>query len=305
MKRRLVLSLALLCAASSLFAAEKSSSSAVADRAAVERVYYNHRLGTKQPFEQVLPVAAIEKAVRAELKKEAVLKGVYGVAITDAQVAAEVQRIDSTTRAPETLAEIKAALGKDAARFARTVARPILVERELRARFENDDKTHAPQRRLAERAREAALAAQKEGFTVQLAALREGGAVNEATWLFAPRPAETSPSPHPPGPTTSEKTGSVSYANEAAAQVAQVLSSPEPGREDAERKSYFEDLPGELQQVLRAQLRQLGDVSAVIEGPRAFQLYLARERTAAALSAAVLTLPKRSYEDWLAQQPEP
>jgi hypothetical protein len=46
-------------------------------------------------------------------------------------------------------------------------------------------------------------------------------------------------------------------------------------------------------------------VSAVIESSGAFQIYLTRKRTVDALGVAVLTLPKRSYEDWLAQQPEP
>src|SRR5216684_4210992 len=44
---------------------------------------------------------------------------------------AEAERINATTRAPEVLAELKAALGNDPARFARTVARPIVVERTL------------------------------------------------------------------------------------------------------------------------------------------------------------------------------
>ena len=61
----------------------------------------------------------------------------------------------------------------------------------------------------------------------------------------------------------------------------------------------------ELQNVLNAQLRQPGDVSAVIETPRAFLLYLARARSADTLNVGVMTIPKRSYEDWLAQQPDP
>ena len=63
----------------------------------------------------------------------------------------------------------------------------------------------------------------------------------------------------------------------------------------------FADLPGELQNVLRAQLRQAGDVSAVIETPGGFLLCVAKEKTAAALSVAMLSLPKRSYEAWLDQ----
>jgi hypothetical protein len=60
-----------------------------------------------------MPTALVEKMMRADLKKEAVLERVCHVKITPEMVAAEVQRIDTTTRAPEMLAEIKAALGSD------------------------------------------------------------------------------------------------------------------------------------------------------------------------------------------------
>ena len=72
---------------------------------------------------------------------------------------------------------------------------------------------------------------------------------------------------------------------------------------DTERKSYFADLPAELQKVLRAQLHQPGDVSAVIETPGGFLLYVARGKTETELGVAGLTLPKRDFEQWLAAQP--
>ena len=71
-----------------------------------------------------------------------------------------------------------------------------------------------------------------------------------------------------------------------------------------ERKFYFEDLPEELQNVLRVQLRQPGDVSAVIEMPTGFLLYVAKEKTGETLSAATLSIPKRSYEEWSNEQNE-
>jgi hypothetical protein len=79
-----------------------------ADRTAIERVYYHHRLGTKPPFEQVMPPEVVERLVRQDRHKEAVLKKVYGVEITPAVLAAEVRRIDPTTRASEILAELRA-----------------------------------------------------------------------------------------------------------------------------------------------------------------------------------------------------
>ena len=280
-----------------------------ADRAAIERVYHEHRTGTKPPFEEAMPPALLERLVREDAKKEAVLARAYGVKITGEMVAAEVERINTTTRAPEMLAEIKAALGHDAARFARAMARPFVVERALRARFENDDALHAPQRRAAESVRGQMLATKEGGFDARLAALKQckdGEVQEQVKWEVTPRPADdAAPSPPATLGATQGKASSGTYRIEATAQVAQVLSSPEKTRDEKERKFYFEDLPGDLQNVLRVQLLKSGDVSAVIESPRAFQVYLARERTAAALSVAVLTIPKRSYEDWLAQQPEP
>src|SRR5882672_3953983 len=134
-----------------------------ADREAIERIYYNHRLGQKPPFEQTLPPATLENLVRLDLRKEAVLKKNYGVEITPAMLNTEVQRINSTTHAPETLAEIKPALDNDSDRFANVFAKPIIVERLLREKFDNDDTLHAPQRRQFEKTRDDLLAARTKG----------------------------------------------------------------------------------------------------------------------------------------------
>ena len=138
-----------------------------ADRAAIERVYHQHRLGTKPTFAETLPPATLERLVRLDLKKQTALQRTYGVAITPAQLAAEVQRINTSTRAPEMLAEIKAALGDDAEKFANAFAKPILVERLLRDKFENDAMLHLPQRREAEHARERLLASRRNGGSIE------------------------------------------------------------------------------------------------------------------------------------------
>jgi hypothetical protein len=270
----------------------------VRDRAAIEHVYYAHRLGTKPPFDEAMPPALLEKMVRLERKKEAVLARVYKVEITPAMVAAEVQRIDATTRAPEVLAELKHALGDDPERFAGSIARPNVVERELRSRFENDDALHLPQRRESEAARTALLAAHTQGTDPAklLALLKQTGAgtVTETTWQLGARPEE--------------KAATEAGADDAAIKQrfgshAQLLSPPQPGA-DRDRTFYFADLPDELQNVLRAQLRQPGDVSAVIETPGGFLLFLAKEKTDTILSAASLSVAKRSYEEWMAAQPD-
>ena len=283
-----------------------------ADRAAIERVYYQHRLGEKPPFEQTLPRETLERLVRDDLRKEAALQKAYGVEVTPAMVAAEVQRINTTTRAPEMLAEIKAALGNDPARFANVFAKAILVERLLRERFDNDDALHAPQRREAEKVREQLLqivaadvsrrttpppegerrltsAATNDLPAKLLASLEQGHSnqVSETTWQLGARPAETN------APTADEIEIRKRFGPDA-----QIISSPQ---REKERKFYFEDLPGELQKVLRVQLRQPGAVSAVIEMPAGFQVYVCKEKTGETLSVAMLSLPKRSYEEWLAE----
>ena len=82
----------------------------VADRAAIERVYYQHRLGAKLPFEQTLPRTTLEALVKLDLKKEAALKHVYGLETTPTPRAAEVQRINTTTPSPPITAALHAPL---------------------------------------------------------------------------------------------------------------------------------------------------------------------------------------------------
>ena len=264
-----------------------------ADRTAVERVYHSHLLGDKPPFEQAMPPALIERLVKQDLRKEAVLKKVYGVEMTPALLEAEVQRINATTRAPETLAELKAVLGGDPVRFGQTVAKPIVVERLLRNKFENDDSLHGTPRRETESVREKLLAAKKSGAptTNLLALLRQShtNEVSETAWQLGPPPPETS-TPNADEIEIRKRFG----------PNAQVISSPQ----SVNRKFYFEDLPPALQNVLRAQLRQAGDVSAVIETSGGFLLYVCKEKTDTALIASCFSLRKRDYEQWLNQQSE-
>lgn len=267
-----------------------------ADRSAIERVYYSHRLGVKSTFDDALPPEALEKLIRRDLQNEATLKKVYGIAITPALLEVEVQRINTTTHAPEMLAEIKAALGNDPSRFANSFAKPILVEKILREKFDNDDALHSPQRREMEEARRKLLSAKSNGadYAGLLALLKRGqaGTVAETTWQMTPRPGET------PGAESAEE---IEIRKRFGPQ-AQLLSPPRENN-GRERKFYLSDLPGELQNVLRVQLRQAGDVSAVIEMPAGFVIYVAREKTDDALSVACLSIPKRAYEQWLEEQP--
>jgi hypothetical protein len=51
-------------------------------------------------------------------------------------------------------------------------------------------------------------------------------------------------------------------------------------------------------------LKKPGDVSGVIEMPGGFLVFLAKARSAEALSAASVSIPKRSYDEWLARVTE-
>ena len=293
MKRAIVIAIAALLSANGSAYADEFVS-LCADRTVIERIYYQHRLGEKPPFEQVLSPATLENLVHQDLRKEAVLKKNYGIEITSAMLDAEVQRINTTTRAPEMLAEIKAALRNDSVSFANIFAKTILVERLLHEKFDNDDALHAPQRRQVEQARSELLTAKTNGadFARLLALLQpsHSNEVTETTWQLGARPPETN------APTTDEIEIKKRFGPNA-----QMLSSPPTG-EGKEPKLYFEDLPGELQNVLRVQLRQAGDVSAVIETPGGFLLYLAKRKTAETLSVATLSISKQSYEQWLSEQ---
>lgn len=269
----------------------------IADRTAVERVYHGHRTGEKAAFDQAVPPSLIRDLVEQELRKEEVLKKVYSVEITALMVEDEVQRIRTTTRAPEVLEEISAALGHDPARFARCVARPIVVERLLQSRFQEDAAVHGKQRRRMDEIRARLLSIQGASAPTErsslLKRLPSPGVYRELPpWRLASRQSASA--------VGLSKTGSQSYSVEATAQVtpssAAAVTSSESG------PAYLEDLPTQLQQVLRAQLQQPGDVSAVIETPAAFMLYLAQRTSNTELQAAVFTLSKRSYDEWLAGQ---
>jgi hypothetical protein len=280
--------IAILCIRAAV-SADGGLSEFCADRAAMERVYHEQRLGAKLPFEKAIPSTLIEQLVRQDLHKEAVLRRRYGFVVSPAMLAAEVDRITTTTRAPEILAEIRQALGDDDQRFARCMALPILVERELHQRFDSDDQLHHAQRQAAEQAR------------VRLMENQSVPDMRTVTWLLGPRPAEDKPAT-PAVPPTQIAAKSNSYSNQATAQVSQVITPPAKTVGDPDTV-YFEDLDRELQNVLRAQLQKPGSVSAVIETPSAFLTFQVKDKTAEALCAACLTIPKLSYEAWLTAQP--
>lgn len=124
----------------------------------------------------------------------------------------------------------------------------------------------------------------------RLAILKDcsSGSLSEIVWQLGAPPAEK----------TSVETADGIEARKQFGSQARILSPTAPGV-GKERKSYFASLPDQLQTVLRAQLRQSGDVSAVIETPSGFLLYVAKQKTDDVLSVAEWSLPKRGYDLWL------
>lgn len=301
---RWAIPLFLLCLASAYSATNLATQ--LADRTAIERVYYQHRLGTKLPFEQALPPAVIEKLVEQDYQKEQVLRQVYNTQITDEQVTQEIRWIERTSRAPEVLVELRHALGNDATRFARTVVHPLIVERELRAHFENDDRAHASERQQTMLARNSILKAKAHNESpanlAQLFRNLQPGITHEVTWWLTSRPASAM------RPTLAEValnsnttvvTGGL-YSAETRIESSPKVNQPSTPQTDA--PCYFNDLSPELQQVLRTQMKASGDVSDVVETSNSFLLFLAIDKTPTMLKVLSLTVPKRSLEQWLMKQ---
>jgi hypothetical protein len=257
-KNILLLVVAVNCALAATTRAEP-----IADRAAIERVYHSHRTGATETFEQALPADDLRRLVKRDTAREKFLRTHYGVEISAAQIAAETARIHATTRAPETLAEIKAALGGDAARFANAFVKPLLVERELRLRFASDDAFHA--------------------------SLRHVGEITRTNLLHARAAGAAAP----------ELIAHLTRAHSnAVAQITWRLGDGDP----AASTPAFASLPPQLREVLAVQLRAPADVSALIETPEKFLLFVVQEKTETKLTAACLVLPKPSCDDWLAIQ---
>jgi hypothetical protein len=283
-----------LLAAHCACAAPADFSARCDDRAAIERVYHGNRTGTKPAFEQSMPRPVIEGLVRRELKQEAVLRRVYGISIPDSAVESEIQRIDATTRAPQMLSELRTALGNDRQRFARSIARPLVVQRELRRRFEEDATLHAGQRNSAEVLRAQLLSARSNHapmITLETT-MKTATNVQQFTWRLA-APAPSTGITSQASPIGGASRGGP-YSITATAAVA------EPHFEAAR----FDDLRPDLQQVLSAQLQRSGDVSAVIDEPAGFSLFLLEEKTPAHLKVLAARFPKRSFEQWVDAQPE-
>src|SRR5262249_5130072 len=111
---------------------------------AIERVYYSHQTGATLPVEQAVPQELLEHKVRTYLRESAALEKYYRSAITGEALRREAERIVASTRFPDRLREIDAALGHDPFLFEECFARPVLVERLLRSFYSHDARFSVP-----------------------------------------------------------------------------------------------------------------------------------------------------------------
>jgi N-acetylneuraminic acid mutarotase len=124
----------------------------VAAQSAIEGVYWRHRIwpsgevGAKPSLESVLPEAALRAKVEEYLLESRALEQVWARPIRREELEAEVERMSTSTRAPEVLQEIFAALGHDSTLVAECLARPLLADRLIRSAYAHDPRFHLPLR---------------------------------------------------------------------------------------------------------------------------------------------------------------
>jgi N-acetylneuraminic acid mutarotase len=123
---------------------------------AIERVYWDHRIWpkdnptSKPPLSAVISDGAIRARVEDDLRKSSALERVWHRAITGPQLQAEIDRMTRSTKQPEVLREIFAALRNDPLLIAETLARPILSERLIRNWYAHDERFQRTARQAAE-----------------------------------------------------------------------------------------------------------------------------------------------------------
>ena len=117
---------------------------------AIERVYYSHRIGAPEPFENAITQGTIEKKVRTYLEQSLALESFWGVPVTADALERELLRIAQNTQLPERLTEVFTALGNDPILIQECLARPVLVDRLARSYFASDQRIHQSTRIKAE-----------------------------------------------------------------------------------------------------------------------------------------------------------
>ncbi len=98
--------------------------------------------GPKPTLEEYLSEETLAMRAEEPLRMSGALEALYFDPITPDQLQAELKREAEATKMPERLRELWSALGNDPALIAEVVARPILAENRLRARYYADESIH-------------------------------------------------------------------------------------------------------------------------------------------------------------------
>ena len=115
----------------------------VAIQRTIDRFYWSNQIGTRRPFDEVVPRLASEDKVRTYLRKSHALEHVWNRPITAAMLLAEMERVARKTLMPDRLRDLYEALGRDPIVFQECYVRPILANRLARDLFAADERLHA------------------------------------------------------------------------------------------------------------------------------------------------------------------
>jgi len=160
----------------------------ISAQSAIEGVYWRHRTwpsdnpGEKPTLGQVLPESALRAKVEDYLLKSKALESLWARPIKDEELQAEVERMAASSRAPQVLQEIFAALGDDPLLVAECLARPLVVDRLIRDAYAHDPRYHLP---LQTGIRQSLA---RHGSVAD--AMRLDGEYSEADWVLGGKPPE-------------------------------------------------------------------------------------------------------------------
>jgi hypothetical protein len=107
----------------------------------IERVYWKHR--TSDPhatFARALPQQMLQRRAEDLGLKMAALRELWQIDVSPQRVQAELDRMAAHSQSPARLRELFAALGDDPTLAAECLARPVLVDRLLRAEYDRDER---------------------------------------------------------------------------------------------------------------------------------------------------------------------
>jgi N-acetylneuraminic acid mutarotase len=233
---------------------------------AIERVFYSHQIGATRPFEEAVPRELLERKVRTYLKQSLSLERVWNAPVTAEMLRQELERIARSTRMPDRLRELHAALGNDPFLIQECLVRPVLADRLARDFFARDPARHAAARRAAQRLREDLRSGRIDAFA--RSPLR-------TVWTLV-RIEGRRPGIPPAG---DDDQG-------------------QPARRDGLR---FEVGPEEFARWSEGLAGPPGEIGAVLESDEAFTIRVALARTPDTMRIAVFAIEKGNWNDWWKQ----